>query len=54
MLVLSRKVEQRIVIDQNIVVTILSIAGDKVKVGIEAPRNVTVNREEIEEKIRTK
>ena len=54
MLVLSRKVEQKIVIDKNIVVTILSVSGDKVKIGIEAPKDVSVNRQEIEEKLRLK
>lgn len=47
MLVLSRRLNERIVINDNIVITILSIEGDKVKVGIDAPREVAVLREEL-------
>lgn len=50
MLVLSRKVEEKIIINSNIVVTVLSVSGDKVKIGIEAPKNVSVNREEVEKR----
>lgn len=48
MLVLSRKIDEKIVIDSNIVITVLSVSGDKVKIGIDAPKNVSVNREEVE------
>lgn len=48
MLVLSRKEGEQIVIGDNIVVTITQIRGDKVRVGIEAPREVTVLRKELE------
>ena len=51
MLVLSRKENQRIVISDNIVVTILDIRGDSVRLGIEAPKEVTIHRREIHEKI---
>ncbi|WP_425614628.1 carbon storage regulator CsrA [Anatilimnocola sp. NA78] len=47
MLVLSRKRDERILIGDNIVVTIVDIRGDKVRIGIEAPANVAVHREEI-------
>jgi carbon storage regulator len=47
MLVLSRKPGERLVIDGNIVITIVELLPGRVKVGIEAPRNVTVYREEI-------
>lgn len=47
MLVLSRKKNQSIVIDNNIVVTIVEIRGDKVRLGIVAPQEVTVHREEV-------
>jgi carbon storage regulator len=47
MLVLSRRINERIVIDNQIMITILAIDGDKVKVGIEAPREITVLREEL-------
>jgi len=48
MLVLSRKIEESIIIDSNITVTVLDVRGDKVKLGISAPKDVTVNREEVE------
>ena len=47
MLVLSRKSDQSVVLGQDIVVTILSIDGDRVKLGIRAPRSVTVLRQEL-------
>lgn len=47
MLVLSRKEGERLVIDENIVVTVLHVAGGGVRLGIEAPRDVPVHREEI-------
>ena len=47
MLVLSRKVDEVIVIDGTIRVMIVQIGGDKVRLGIEAPHDVTVHREEI-------
>lgn len=47
MLVLSRKKDQRIVIAGGIVLTILEIRGDKVRVGIEAPKHVDIHREEV-------
>jgi carbon storage regulator len=48
MLVLSRKESQRIRLGDSIVVTIVKISGDKVRVGIEAPSEVLVLRDELE------
>jgi carbon storage regulator len=48
MLVLSRKETQRIRLGDSIVVTIVKISGDKVRVGIEAPADVLVLRDELE------
>ena len=48
MLVLSRKESQRIRLGESIVVTIVKISGDKVRIGIEAPANVLVLRDELE------
>ncbi len=48
MLVLSRKESERIRLGDSIVVTIVKIAGDKVRVGIEAPADVHVLRDELE------
>ena len=51
MLVLSRKRNEAIVVGSNIRITVLRITGDTVKLGIEAPLTVPVNREEIERRI---
>jgi carbon storage regulator len=48
MLVLSRKESQRIRLGDSIVVTIVKISGDKVRVGIDAPTDVLVLRDELE------
>jgi carbon storage regulator len=48
MLVLSRKRDQKIIINGNITVTVIEIRGDKVRIGIDAPKEISVNRDEIE------
>ena len=52
MLVLTRRTDQRIVIGEDIVVTVLEIKGDTVRLGIDAPRAVRVHREEVHEALR--
>jgi len=52
MLVLSRKKNESIVIDDRIVITVVEIRGDKVRLGIEAPRDVPVHRSEVYDAIR--
>jgi carbon storage regulator len=47
MLVLSRHRDESIIINDNIVVTIVDIRGDKVRLGIQAPSNIPVHRQEI-------
>jgi carbon storage regulator len=47
MLVLSRKQNERIRIGQEIIVSVAEIRGDKVRLAIEAPREVSVHREEV-------
>ena len=47
MLVLTRTAKQSIVIGTDVVVTILEVRGDQVRVGISAPRSVSVHREEV-------
>ena len=51
MLVLSRKIGEKIVIGDNIVVTIVDIRGDKVRLGINAPSEIPVHRQEVYEAI---
>ena len=52
MLVLSRKAEQSLLLGDSIVVTVLGIDGDRVKLGIEAPRSVAVLRQEVYQQLR--
>lgn len=47
MLVLTRKTNQSIKIGENIEITVLSVSGDKVRIGIEAPRDISVFRREV-------
>ena len=47
MLVLSRHRDESIIINDDIVVTIVDIRGDKVRLGIQAPSNIPVHRQEI-------
>lgn len=54
MLVLSRKRDERIVIDGVIVVTILQIDNSRVRLGIEAPPEVEIHREEVLRRILAK
>ena len=51
MLVLSRQRDESIIIGDNIVITIVDIRGDKVRLGIEAPKEVPVHRQEVYEAI---
>ena len=47
MLVLSRKQNERLIIDDNIVVSIVRVTGGTVRIGIEAPREISIRREEL-------
>lgn len=47
MLVLSRKKNESIVINEDIVITVVEIRGDKVRLGIQAPRDIPVHRREV-------
>jgi carbon storage regulator len=51
MLVLSRQRDESIVIGDNVVITIVDIRGDKVRLGIEAPGEIPVHRQEVYEAI---
>jgi carbon storage regulator len=52
MLVLSRKADQSLILGEDITVTVLAIEGDRVKLGIRAPRSVSVLREEVYQQLR--
>lgn len=51
MLILTRRVGESLVIGENITVTVLGTKGNQVRIGIDAPKDVTVNREEIQQRI---
>lgn len=51
MLVLSRQRDESIIIGDNIVVTVVDIRGDKVRLGINAPTEISVHRQEVYEAI---
>ena len=52
MLVLTRKLGQSIIINDNIEITILEVKGESVRIGVEAPREVSIYRHEIYEEIK--
>ncbi|MFZ8801851.1 MAG: carbon storage regulator CsrA [Candidatus Calescibacterium sp.] len=54
MLVLKRKVGERIIIGENIIVQVVEVEGKSVKIGIEAPQNISIVREELLERVKEK
>ena len=51
MLILTRKIGETLVINDNVFVSVLGVKGNQVRIGIDAPKNVTVHREEVYKKI---
>ena len=51
MLILTRRVGESLIINENIEVVVLGIKGNQVRIGANAPKNVTVHREEIHQRI---
>ena len=52
MLILTRKVGESVLIGNDISITVLSVRGNQVKLGVEAPKEVSVHREEIYQRIK--
>jgi carbon storage regulator len=52
MLILTRKAGETIVINDNICVMVLSVKGNQIRLGVEAPEDVPVHRQEIHERIK--
>ena len=53
MLILSRKIDHKIRIGDDITLTIIEVRGDQVKIGVEAPKNVKVFRQDVFEEIQS-
>ncbi len=53
MLILTRRVGETVVIGEEVTVTVLGVKGNQVRIGINAPKNVAVHREEIFERIKS-
>ena len=51
MLILSRRVGEKLTIDDNVTVTVVSVKGNQIRLGIDAPRDIKVHREEVYEKL---
>ena len=52
MLILTRRVGETVMIGDDVTVTVLGVKGNQVRLGVSAPRNVAVHRQEIYERIR--
>jgi len=54
MLVLTRRLDETIIIGSDIKITVLSIAGNQVRIGIAAPKEISVHREEVYARIQAR
>ena len=53
MLMLTRKLGESIIIEDNIKITVIDINKQQIKLGIDAPKHITINREEISKKVQS-
>lgn len=52
MLILSRKLTEKVIIGDEVIISVLGVNGNQIRLGIEAPREVPVHREEVYDRIR--
>ncbi len=52
MLILTRKIGESLLIGEDISISVLSVRGNQVKIGVDAPKEVTVHREEIYQRLK--
>ena len=51
MLILTRRIGEKIVIGDNVLITVMAAKGNQIRIGIDAPRNIAVYRNEIHQRI---
>jgi carbon storage regulator CsrA len=51
MLILTRRISEALVIGDNVTITVIGVKGNQVRIGVEAPKSVSVHREEVYERV---